>query len=123
MATANAAATLKRAQDFATDFATCTVTLGNGTTDAVTHNIVGWVASNNGAEGVATANAIAQETISATVNPVTQAVVETGGRTYTLTVGTSAGPTVDMVLSTLNYIAGQPSNIGSLIMRFPAVSA
>lgn len=116
MATANAAATLERANDFATDYATATLTIKAGATTLATHTLAGFVASNSGADGVATANAIADATIAAS-GTADSAELTAGGKTYTLTLGTSG---TDVVVSTTNYISGETSSVSSFVVNFPA---
>ena len=120
MATANAAATLERANNFAADYGTATLSFGDGVTVAATHTMAGFTTSNSGNDGLATASAIADETIANSVNPVTQAVLDAGGKTYTLTVG-SSGSGADVIVSTTNYISGETSSVTSFVVTFPAV--
>lgn len=115
---ANAAATLKRAVDFAADFAGCTLAFGDGTTTAVTHTVTSWTTANSGQDAVASVDVVdADVEITSTVNPVNQVVVTKGTKTYTLSVGTADA---DIIVTTTNFIAGQPSNVGAFDMLFPA---
>lgn len=116
MATANAAATLERADDFASDYGTATLTILGGATTLATHTLSGFTTSNSGADGVATANAIADETIAAS-GTADGAELTAAGKTYTLTLGTSG---TDVVVSTTNYISGETSSINSFVVTFPA---
>lgn len=114
----NAAFTLEQANDFASDMASSTLTILDGATTLATHTIPSFAASNSGAAGVATAAAIADETIAAsgTADGATL-TSSTGGRTITLTVGTSGA---DLNLSTLTYVSGETSSISSFVVNFPA---
>lgn len=116
MATANAAATLEQADDFSADYNTATLTIKDGATTLVTHTLAGFVTSNSGNDGVATANAIADETI-ATSGTADGAELTAAGKTYTLTLGTSG---TDVVVSTTNYISGETSSVNSFAVTFPA---
>ena len=111
MATLDAAATLEQAADFATDYATATITVQQGATVLATHTATGFTASNSGNNGVATANAIAQETIVATGTADT-VLISAAGKTIDIT--------ADVTLATTNYVLGEPSNVSSLVFTFPA---
>jgi hypothetical protein len=121
MATANAAATLERADDFAADYTTATLTILDGATTLAAHTLAGFTTSNSGADGVATANAIADVTIAAdgTADGAVLAVDYGLGteKSYTLTLGTSG---TDVIVSTTNYISGETSSINSFVVTFPA---
>ncbi len=116
MATANAAATLQRASDWGTSFATGTMVIKAGATVLATHNLAGFVASNSGNDGLATANTISDVTIAAT-GTADSAEINDGSKTYTLTLGTSG---TEVIVSTTNYISGETSSILSLVANFPA---
>ena len=116
MATANAAATLARATDWGTDFATATLVILDGATTLATHTMASFVASNSGSNGLATANSIADATIAAD-GTADSATLTAGSSVYTLTVGTSGA---DLNLSTLTYVIGQTSSITGLVVTFPA---
>lgn len=113
MATADTTARNSRASDFASDYATATLTIKAGATTLVTHTLTGFGAPSN---GVITANAITTETITASGTADTAELSATAG-TYTLTVGTSG---TDLVVSDTNYVAGGDSNVTSLTFTFPA---
>ena len=113
MASANAAATLERADDWAANFATASMIILAGATTLASHTLASFVTSNSGADALATANAIADETIAAT-GTADSAEITVGGKTYTLVVG------VDIILSTTNYISGETSSINSLVVTFLA---
>lgn len=116
MATANAAATLERADDFAADYNTATLTIKAGATTVATHTLAGFTTSNSGSDGVATANAIADATIAAN-GTADSAELTAAGKTYTLTVGTSG---TDVIVSTTNYISGETSSVNSFVVTFAA---
>ena len=116
MATANAAATLERADDFAADYNTATLTIKAGATTLATHTLAGFTTSNSGSNGVATANAIADATIAAN-GTADSAELTAAGKTYTLTLGTSG---TDVIVSTTNYISGETSSVNSFVVTFPA---
>lgn len=124
MAQANAAATLKRANDFGTDFAAATLTVNAGANILATHTLTGWSGSNDGNDGLATADAIAVETITGTGTQTADgATLSSGGKAYQLTVDTAANPSVppaDLRLGTTTYINGETSTINSLVARFKA---
>ena len=116
----NAAATLERANDYASDYENATIAFGDGTTTAVVHTITGLAGSNSGNNGVVqTPNLPDVETIVETVNPVTECVITAGGKTETLSVGLS-GSGADVIVSSTNFIAGQPSTITNFAVNFPA---
>lgn len=118
MATANAAATLKRASDWSTDFAAATLTIKSGANTLVTHTLNGFATSNDGADGVATASSISDEVITgAGTQTADSAEITASGKTYTLSVGASGA---DLNLSTLLYINGETSSINSLVVTFRA---
>ena len=120
MAIANAAATLKRAQDFGTDFATSTLVIRAGATAVATHTVPSWTATNSGSDALATAAAIATATISGTGSQTaTSATLTKGTRVYTLTLGTS-GSGADIIVSTTNFIAGETSTVNSLVVTVRA---
>jgi hypothetical protein len=116
MATPNAAVTLERADDFAADYGTATLTIKAGTTTLATHTLAGFVTSNSGLDGVATANAIADAVIAAD-GTADSAELTAAGKTYTLTVGTSG---TDVIVSTTNYISGETSSVNSFVVTFAA---
>lgn len=118
MAQANAAATLERADDWSTDFATATLTIKAGANALVVHTLASFVTSNSALNALATANAIADETITgAGTQTADSAEITVGTKTYTLTVGTSGA---DLNLTTLTYINGETSSINSLVVSFLA---
>jgi len=118
MATADAAATLERADDFSADYTTATLTIKSGANTLATHTLAGFVTSNDTDDGLATANTIADVSITGTgTQTADSAVVTAGGKSYTLTVGTSGA---DLNLSTLTYVNGETSSITSFVVRFPA---
>ena len=118
MATANAAATLEQADDWSADFATASLVIKAGANVLATHTLAGFVTSNSGANGRATANAIADATITGTgTQTADNAEITAGGKTYALTVGTSGA---DLNLTTLTYVNGETASISSLIVNFLA---
>jgi hypothetical protein len=112
----NAAATLKQADDFKADYATATITIYDGATELATHTLADFVTSNSGANALATANAIANDTIDAD-GTADSAKIIAGTKEWTLTVGTSG---TEVVLSTLTYVTGETSSISSCVITFPA---
>lgn len=123
MATANAAATLQRAADFAADFAGASLIIRAGTTALATHTVPSWTTSNSGSNALATAAAIADDTIDATGTADNAQLVD-GTKIYSLTLGTSGsgpgGTDPDIVVSTTNYITGETSSVSSLVVTVPA---
>lgn len=123
MATANAAATLARADDWVADFATQEMKVLAGANVLATHTLAGFVTSNDVNDALATANAISDETITgAGTQTADSATISDGTKTYTLSVGTT-GSGADLILSTLTYINGETSSINSLVARFKSASA
>lgn len=124
MATANAAATLERADDFASDYAAATLVIKSGANVLATHTFTGFVTSNSGVDAVATANAIADATITGTgTQTADSAELSAAGKTYTLTVDTTSAPLVpaaDLRFSTLMYINGETSSVPSFSVNFLA---
>jgi ABC-type Zn uptake system ZnuABC Zn-binding protein ZnuA len=120
MANANAAATLKRAQDFGTDFANSVVTIRAGATVVATHTVPSWTATNSGSDALATAGSIGTATISGTGSQTaTSAILTKDSKTYTLTLGV-AGSGANIIVSTTNFIAGETSTFNSLIVTVRA---
>lgn len=117
MATANTAARDEAANDFATDYATATLTLKAGASNVAVHTLAGFGAA---ASGVITANAVADVTNAAT-GTIDSAELTQAGRTYTLTVGV-AGSGADVIIGTvatdLDYVSGGTSTISSLAVTF-----
>ena len=116
MPTLNAAATLKQADDFDTDYTGATLTILDGATVLATHSIASWTTANSGSNGVATAGAIADATI-ANSGTADGATMTATGKTWTLTVGTSGA---EVNLSTLTYVSGETSSVSSAVVTFPA---
>ena len=116
MPTLNAAATLKQADDFDTDYTGATLTILAGATTLATHTIPSWTTANSVNDGVATAGAIADATIAAS-GTADGATMTAAGKTWTLTVGTSGA---EVNLSTLTYIAGETSSVTGAALTFPA---
>ena len=115
MATADTTARNSRASDFASDYATATLTILDGATTLATHTLAGFGAP---ATGVITASAIASETIAASGTADSATLSDTAG-TYTLTVsGTGGGG--DVEIDDLDFVSGGTSNITSLTVTFPA---
>lgn len=113
MATGNAASTLARANDWATDFSTGTITIKDGATDLAVHTLSGLVVANSGEDATATANAIADDTILATGTADTVELT-VGALAYNLVIGT------DIILTTTSYTIGEPSQISSMVVTFRA---
>lgn len=114
MATANAAATLERADDFAADYATATLSFGDGVTEAVSVTFASLATSNNGNDGLAQIGAPITATIANDVNPVNTVTLTAAGKTYNLVVGT------DITISNTNFIAGETFTLNSFVVTFPA---
>lgn len=112
MATANAAATLERADDFAADFVTSTLEIRAGSTVLASHTVPSFTTSNSGANALATAAAISGATIAATGTADNARLIK-GTQIYSLTLGTSG---TDIVVSTTNYISGETSSVSSLVV-------
>lgn len=115
MATGDTTARNSRASDFATDYATATLTILDSATTLATHTLTGFGAPST---GVITASAIATETI-ANSGTADGATLSDAAGTYTLTVG-ATGSGADVEINDLNYVAGGDSNITSLTVTFPA---
>lgn len=114
MATANAAATLERANDFAADYGTATLSFGDGTTEAVSVTFSALSTSNNGNDGLAQIGAPITATIVNDVNPVNTVTLTAAGKTYNLVVGT------DITISNTNFIAGETFTLNTFAVTFPA---
>lgn len=113
MATANAAATLEQANDFAADYAAGALVVSEGATVLASYALTGFVTSNSGNDGVATANAILPVNNSATGTADTVKIVD-GTKEFDLSIG------VDVIISDTNYIAGVESSVTGLVVTFPA---
>tara|TARA_R110000851_G_scaffold60415_2_gene139446 strand:- start:440 stop:814 length:375 start_codon:yes stop_codon:yes gene_type:complete len=124
MAQGNAAATLEKADDWSADFAAATLTVKAGANALVVHTLAGFTTSNSALNALATANAIADETITgAGTQTADSATITAGTKVYTLTVDTAANPlspAADLRLTTLTYINGETSSINSLVVTFRA---
>ncbi len=113
MSTANLAERVARINDFATDFATATLTILDGATSLVVFTLTGFV---DNADGTVTANAVTSQTNLAN-GTADGATLTAGGQSYTLTVGTSG---TDVVINDLTYVLGVTSNFTSLVVTAPA---
>lgn len=113
MSTANLAERVARVNDFATDFATATLTILDGATTLVAFTLAGFV---DNADGTVTANAVASET-NVGAGTANTATLTAGTQTYTLTVGTSG---TDVIINDLAYLVGVTSNFTSLVVTQPA---
>ena len=114
MAQASAAETLERASDFGADFATATVNIKAGANVLATHTLAGFTFSNDSLDGLATANEIADATITgAGVQNADSAEITSGLKSYALDIA-------DLNLTTTTYVNGEPSKINSLVARFKA---
>lgn len=122
MATANAAATLARADSWETDFAGEKLEILSGANVLVEHTIGTFTTSNSGNDALATSSAIADETITgAGTQTADGARISDGTKVYELTVDTAANPSIppaDLRLTTLTYINGETSSIDSLVATF-----
>jgi len=116
MSTANAAATLEQADDFAADYAAATLTIKAGATSLAVYTLAGFVTSNSGANALATANAIATVANVGT-GTATTAELTAGTKTFTLTVGTSG---TDVIINDLDFITGVDSSVTGLVVTFTA---
>lgn len=115
MATGDTTARNSRASDWASDYATATLTILDGATTLATHTLAGFGAPST---GVITASAIASAAIAATGTADSATISDTAG-TYTLTVGLP-GSGADVIIDTLSFVSGGTSNINSLSVTFPA---
>ena len=115
MATANAAATLKRAQDIAASLVGATVQIRAGSTVLATHTIATFTGSNSGANGLVTANGLPNNATIAATGTADNAILAQGTKEYALTLGTS-GSGSDIIVSTTNYITGETSTLNSLVI-------
>lgn len=115
MATADTAARNSRASDFASDYATATLTILDGATTLATHALAGFGAPST---GVITANLIAAATIAADGTADSATLSDTAGA-YTLTVGLT-GSGADVEIDDLDFVSGGTSNVTSLTVAFPA---
>ena len=115
MSTGDTTARNSRASDFSTDYATASLVIKAGATTLATHTLAGFGAPST---GVITAAAIADATIAATGTADTAEFTDTSG-TYTLTVGVS-GSGADIIISSLSFITGETSSVGSFAVTFPA---
>jgi len=113
MASLNTAARNGIADHIATAYGTATLTILAGGTALATHTLAGFSAAVN---GVITANAIASDTIDAS-GTATSATLTQGGRTITLSIGTSGA---EVIVSNLSYVSGGTSSITSLTITYPA---
>lgn len=111
MGTPNTAARNEAANDFASDFAAATLQLRDGTTVLATHTLAGFGAAAN---GVITANAIADDTIAAN-GTADNAKLIAGGLEYDLTVGTSGA---DVNISSLTFVQNGTSSVNSMTVTF-----
>ena len=126
MPTLNDAAANAQADNIGADYATATLTIYDGVVPAnadaalsgntalVTHTLAGFGAA---VGGVITANAIASQTI-ANSGTATFARLEATGKIMQLSVGTS-GSGAEVIVSSTNFIAGNPSDITSLQITQP----
>lgn len=117
MATGNTDAINARADAFALDFATATLTLLSGATTLATHTLAGFGAA---VGGVLTANAIADATNVAD-GTIDSAELTSGTKTYTLSAGGS-GSGAEVIVGDTNYVTGGTSSITGLNITFPASS-
>tara|TARA_R110002012_G_scaffold109776_6_gene253872 strand:- start:293 stop:640 length:348 start_codon:yes stop_codon:yes gene_type:complete len=115
MATGNTQARNSRAEDFASDYTSATLTILDGSTTLATHTLAGFGAASN---GVITASSIPDATILADGTPDSVTLSSAAGE-YTLTIGLS-GSGADVIASTLNYINNETSSVNSLTVDFPA---
>lgn len=113
MATGDTASRNSRANDFATDYATATLTILAGATTLATHTLAGFGAASNGA---ITGNAIADATILAD-GTADSATISSGSGVYTLTVGTSG---TDVIINSLTFVTDETSSVSGLAVNFPA---
>lgn len=113
MSTANAAQTLEQADDFATDYAAASLIIEDGATELANYTLSGFVTSNSGNDGVATASAISAVNNTGTGTADTATLVS-GGKEFDLVIG------VDIIISDTDFILGVESSVIGLIVNFPA---
>lgn len=113
MSTANAAATLEQANGFSTDYALADIIIKAGATVLATYPLSGFVASNSGNNGLATANAITAQNNAGTGTADT-ALLKAGAKEFSLTIG------VDITISDTAFISGVSSSVSGLTVTFPA---
>ena len=113
----NSAATLQQAQNFATEYANCTIEVRNNAQVLATFNIASWTAANSGNNATATAAGVPINATIANSNTANTAVLIDGAKQWTLTVGTSGA---EVNLSTLTFVAGETATLNSAVITFPA---
>jgi len=113
MSTANAAATLEQANDFASDYAAGDIIIKAGASVLATYPLSGFVASNSGNNGLATANAITAQNNTGT-GTANVATLKAGTKEFDLVVG------VDIIISDTSFITGVESSVTGLVVTFPA---
>lgn len=114
MATANAAATLERANDFKTDYDGQTVEIRAGANVLATHTLGTFTTANAGSAATATLGGVPNTaTITGTGTQTADGVflLGAGGKEYNVT--------ADSVLATTTYVNGETSSITSLVVTFP----
>lgn len=112
MATFNALAKRTAMDLFVSTYAAASLVIYEGATVLVTHTLAGFNAATG--EGIVTANAVSNATVSAnTTTAATSAKLIAGSNEITLSVGTS-GAEVNM--STLQLVAGGTSTISSITL-------
>lgn len=94
---------------------TGTLVIYAGATALATHTMAGFGAASS---GVVTANAISDVTI-ANSGTANSAKLIDSGRELTLTVGLS-GSGAEVILSTLNYVLGETSQVLSCVITYPS---
>ena len=112
MATANAAATLKRAQDLSTDLAGAVLEIREGTTVLASHTITTFTATNSGDDGVATASGMPNTATIDTTGTADNAQLVKDSKVYSLSLA-------DITLSTTTFISGETSTLNSLVINLP----
>lgn len=113
MATGNAAATLARANDWATDFAAGQLIVKEGATTLATHTLSGFTTANVGNDATATADNVPNVATIAADGTADTAIITAGGLEYNLVVG------VDVIFTTTTYVTGEDSTLNSLVVTFP----
>lgn len=119
MADLNAAATLQQASDFANNYAAATLEILNGATVLATFTIPSWSASNSGNNGLATAAAISDTTITGAGSQTADGarlVSSDTNKVWTLSVGTSGA---EVNISSLTFVNGESASVNSAVITFP----
>lgn len=111
MPTINAAGTLERADDLATDFTGGSVVVKDGSTALATHPIASWATANDGDDATATP----------TVSDVNAAATGTGDTVLLVNGALEYDITDSVTITQPEYIAGQNATVPSLVFTFSSV--